>query len=81
MTRSEFINDKYGFDTANETQAICESATNDKILEFKRLDKFTDKFIEMKNNGEVWGVYYNKNGNLVAQLIGGGVIKNILYEE
>jgi len=79
--RANEINEKYGFDFGNDTQAVCESAKSDKIVEFMRLDKFNDKFLELKTNGEIWGVYYDKKGNLVAQEIEGGIVKGILYED
>ena len=77
MKREEKINSKYGFDTANQSVAIYESATNDRILEFKRLDEFTNKFIKLQQNGEIWGVFY-KDNKLVAQEVGGKILRNIL---
>ena len=79
MTRSKIINDKYGFDTANETQAICESVTSEKVLEFKKLESFTDEFIALHQNGEIWGVYYDNNEKVVAQDICANIIPNIIF--
>jgi len=79
MKRSEKINNQYGYDTANELQAICESKESDKVLEFKRLEKFTDDFIWLEQNMEIVGVYY-QDGNLVALDTNGNIIENILFE-
>jgi len=63
---------------SNEKQAICESKKSDKVVEFKSLDEFTLEFQKMYVNGDVWGVYSNKKGNLVCQTTSGEIVKNIL---
>ncbi len=81
MTRSEKINDKYGFDTASETVAIHKSENEDTVILFKKISEFTDEFIQLYQNGEIWGVYYNEKGDIVAQVNGEGTIENILVED
>jgi len=80
MKRSEEINNRYGYDTASNLQAICESEESDKVVEFKRLEQFTDDFIWLQQNLEIAGVYYQDN-ELVALDTNGNTIENILINE
>lgn len=70
----ERINDQYGFDTAHENVAICESRASEKILRFVELHRFDDNFIHMHQNGYIWRVYYI-DSKLVAEDKNGDVFK------
>ena len=50
QTREEKINEKYGYDTANETIAICDTRSDDRVVEFKSLKYFNGKFISLQQN-------------------------------
>jgi len=73
----EEINGKWGFDTANESIAICESDTSDKIITFIPLHLFNEAFIQMKQNGEILGAYY-EGSEVVCKDIDGVVHRNIV---
>lgn len=49
------------------TVAIHENKGSDRVMKFVKLNDFTRGFKKRYNNGEIWGCYYNKNGNIVAQ--------------
>ncbi len=69
MKNEEKINSEYGYDTANEKQAICENRNSDKVIRYEAFYKFSDRFIELKMNGSVWGVYYNENNEVVVETV------------
>lgn len=55
----------------DETQAICQSATSDVVVKFEKLSNFSQAVQRLAYNGDLWGVYYNESGNIVAQDIHG----------
>lgn len=61
-----------------EQIAIHEAQGVEAVVEFKNLSEFTKEFQNLQNEGDVYGVFYNKNNEIVAELIGGELIKDII---
>lgn len=64
--------------TSQDTQAICQSRENTTVVNFLDWDQFTDSIQSMLNEGQIWGVYYDENNNIVAEDIWGEVHSDIL---
>lgn len=60
---------------AELTVAIHSDRDSGKVVEFRPQFYFESEFIDLQDNGEVWGVYYDEDGSLVAELITGEIIK------
>ena len=56
-------------------QAICESRENTTVIRFMKDKDLTEQFIELYMNGDIWGVYYNEDDELVAETNDGKIIK------
>lgn len=52
-------------------EAICESRGSEKIVKFVNVSEFTENVQELVRNGDLWGVYYNKNGECIAEDVWG----------
>ena len=61
-----------------DSQSICRSRKDDCVLEFKHLNRFTLQIQQLYMNGEIWGVYYDDNDDLVCETKSGEIINNIL---
>lgn len=48
----------------NINQSICESRDNEKIMSYMKDENLSIDFILEYQNGNVWGVFYDENGNL-----------------
>lgn len=59
-------------------QAVCQSKDSETVVKFLHEGDFTESFENMINQGQIWGVYYDENNNIVAQDIWGDVHENIL---
>ena len=57
----------------NISQAICESRENDKIVRLMNGDDLSIEFILAYQNGNVWGVYYDEDSDLVYEDLQGEV--------
>ena len=54
-----------------DTISIHTSKTEDKVKKFVKESEFKKEIIEMRNDGILWGCYYNESGDIVAQDIWG----------
>jgi len=55
----------------DETQAICESANSERVVKFEKIVNFAPHVQWLSKNGELFGVYYDESGNVIAQDIHG----------
>jgi hypothetical protein len=58
--------------------AICSKKNSEQVVKFIDLEKFTTEFQKNYNNGEIYGCYYDENGNVVAEDIWQEIHETIL---
>lgn len=59
-------------------QAVHESRESDRVVKFLTGEQFTPSIQRMMENGQIYGVYYNETGELVAEDIWQEVHAHIL---
>lgn len=60
--------------------AIHESQKSDKVVKFINQDSLKEEISKFIENGYLHGLYYDENGNIVAEDIWGDVYENIIKE-
>ncbi len=63
------------------TIAICDGKNSDRVVKFIAFEKFTTDFQDQYNNGNIYGCYFDENGNIVAQDVWDEVHENIIEVE
>lgn len=58
--------------------AVHEAKSSDKVVKFINQDSLKEEVSKLLENGNLQGLYYDKNGNLVAEDIWGDVYENII---
>ena len=58
--------------------AIHSGKNSEQVVKFIDFEKFTSDFQKAYNNGNIYGCYYDENGNVVAQDVWDEVHENIL---
>lgn len=61
--------------------AVHEAQNSDKVVKFINQDSLKEEVSNIIENGSLQGLYYDVNGNLVAEDIWGDVYENIIKEE
>ena len=56
----------------NIKQAVCESRNSEKVIKFLTEKELTDEIVKAIENAVIWGVYYNDDGEIVAEIAGVG---------
>lgn len=59
-------------------QAVCKSKEDDTVVNFLNESDMKPKIVEAIENNQIWGVYYNEQGEIVADDICGEVHADIL---
>ena len=59
-------------------QAVCESRENTKVVEFLNETQLKPEIAQAIESGNIWGVYYNEEGEIVAEDIWGEVHKDVV---
>lgn len=57
------------------TQAICESRENAKVVRYMSDEDLSRRFCEAYKEGDVWGVYYNDDEELICELRDGSIFE------
>lgn len=65
-------------DAQDFRQPVCESRESDRIVKYLTGDKFSQDMQARLDNGDIWGVYYNEDDQLVAEENGGRIFTGIL---
>ncbi|HET8963754.1 MAG TPA: hypothetical protein VFM99_07650 [Chitinophagales bacterium] len=63
----------------NNSIAVHESETSEKVVKFIELEHFTQGFQDMYNNNTVDGVYFNDKGKIVCRDTSGDIEENIRF--
>ena len=59
-------------------QAICESRNSEKVIKFLTENELSESIVTAIENGNINGVYYDENNEIVAEDIWGSIHKNII---
>lgn len=65
-------------DATTTSVLICESRKSDRTAKVMNAAEFTPAFQSMLDNGDIYGVYYDKAGKVVAEDIWQQIHRNIL---
>jgi len=58
--------------------AVHESKNSNRVIKFINQDRLNSEIHSLIENGNLYGLYYNENGNLVAEDIWGDVHEKVV---
>ena len=79
MTREERINCKYGYNFANDQTPVYDSKDGETVVKFIRNKELSGVVVDLINNNDLLGIYYDDEGNLIAHDKSYNEFQNILH--